>query len=185
MISIHCNAESWFQHFITGSHSRPLLFCIELSIWFPKPTPNFMSLLTMGPHIQLYVDPTTCVFEISKIFRYEWNGNSLYFKLITHIVYYILIVKVKHIVTCEVKRIVYNFIINTGKKFQMTIRFCVVCVSGLCRFCTLWFSFRGTITVLSTVTKKHMSVVLCAFDGVLIKKVLKWVYIYLCMCCDK
>ena len=28
-----------------------------------------MSLLTMGPHIQLYVDPTTCVFEISKIYR--------------------------------------------------------------------------------------------------------------------
>lgn len=145
-----------------------------------------MSLLTMGPHIQLYVDPTTCVFEISKIFRYEWNGNSLYFKLITHIVYYILTVKVKHIVTCKVKKIVYNnFIINTAKKFQMTIRFCVVCVSVLCRFCTLWFSFRGTITVLSTVTKKHMSVVLCAFDGVLIKKVLKWVNTYLCMCCGK
>ena len=104
MVSIDCNAESWFQHFITGSHSRPLLFCIRMSSWFPKPTPNFMSLLTMGPHIQLYVDPTTCVFEISKILRYEWNGNSLYFKLITHIVYNILIVKMKQIVTCKVKK---------------------------------------------------------------------------------
>ena len=58
---------------------------------------------------------------------------------------------------------------NTGNPITTTLKkisndsFHVLSV--LCRFVILWFSFRGTITVLGTVTKKHMSVVLCTFNS--------------------